>query len=94
MVRAQRKAKLIGLGLDNDDGEIRITKGENFHLMGGSEETHQCMQEKCVKFNEKLTAKGKQLGELEQKELLDLASECKMNVLPLDRRPEQKRTGG
>jgi hypothetical protein len=36
---------LIGLGLDNQDGHKRITQGEEFLLVGGSEETHERMQD-------------------------------------------------
>ena len=81
MVRCRRKAKLLGLGLDGKDQEVRITRGENFCLFGGSEDTHRSMQEKCIKFTEKLQASGKQLEDLEHKEFLDLAEQCRMNVL-------------
>ena len=81
MVCPRKKAKLLGLGLDGDDGHVRVTHGHNFHLVGGSHETHQNMQEKCIKFNEKLDHKGKQLEHLEEGEFLDLAAECEMNVL-------------
>ena len=36
---------MLGVGLDNQDGQKRITKGENFVLVGGSEETHERMTE-------------------------------------------------
>ncbi len=81
MVQEREESKLLGLGLDNDDGQIRVTRVENFHLLGGSHDTHQSMQEKCIKFNEKLDARGKRLDDLEHKELMDLAAECKMNVV-------------
>ena len=89
MVSRRTKAMLLGLGMDNEDGEVRLTRGENFHLVGGSADTHGAMQEKCVKFNEKLEAKGKQLGDLERKEFLDLADECKMNVPRDQNHPDQ-----
>jgi len=76
----RRKAILIGLGLDNKDGEVRITRGDNFHLLGGSEETHEAMQDKCIRFNEKLRACGKRMGELAHHEFLEIAAECEMNV--------------
>lgn len=82
MVEERKKASLLGLGLDGKDGQIRITRGKNFHLLGGSHETHQVMQEKCIKFNEKLDSRGKELEHLEQKEFLDIAAECEMNVVP------------
>ena len=81
MVQERRRAGLLGVGFDHTDNEVRVTRGKNFRLMGGSHDTHQSMQEKCIKFNEKLDARGKDLGDLERNEFLDLASECKMNVL-------------
>ena len=87
MVREQREPKLLGFGLDKDDGPTRVTHGKNFKLFGGSKETHESMQEKCIKLNEKLDARGKQLGDVGRQELLDLAAECRMNVVlePEDR---------
>ena len=76
-----KKTKILGLGLDNEDGHVRVTRTENFHLMGGSEDTHGDMQEKSIKFNEKLRDRGKQLEGLEQREFLDMAAECEMNII-------------
>ena len=88
MVRRDVKTLLLGLGLDNEDGHVRITRGKNFRLLGGSAETHELMQEKCIKLNEKLDARGKSLEELGKKEFIELATECEMNV-PEARRPKQ-----
>ena len=63
---------LLGVGLDNQDGHKRITKGDNFCLVGGSEETHESMTETAVKFNEKLSRKGKTLDDLSREEFLDM----------------------
>ena len=76
----RKKALLLGIGLDNDDGHIRATRGDIFRIFGGSHETHQLMQEKCVKFGEKLKDRGKRLEQLEKGEFLDIASECEMNI--------------
>ena len=81
MVADGRKAQILGVGLDNSDGKFRITRAENFHLVGGSRETHEVMQEKCVKFNEKLDTRSKQLEQLERQEFLDIAAECDMNII-------------
>ena len=80
VVREHREAKLLGVGLDGEDEAVRVTRGKNFHLVGGSADTHEQMQEKCIKFNEKLDGRNKQLGELEAGELIELAAECEMNV--------------
>ncbi len=68
------KALLLGLGLDNKDGHLRITRGPNFQLMGGSCETHEVMQETAVKVNEELARRGKRRedeGPNEVKDILD-----------------------
>jgi hypothetical protein len=88
-LNSKKNRSLLGLGLDNDDGHVRVTRGRNFHLVGGSEETHESMQEKCIKFNEKLSQRGKELEDLESKEFHDLADECRMNVVP--QRPDDKK---
>ncbi|MCP4179378.1 MAG: hypothetical protein GY756_16590 [bacterium] len=69
------KAGLLGIGFDNKDGHKRITKGENFYLCGGSEETHDKMVETSIKFNEKLESKGKRLEDLSKNEFTDILSE-------------------
>jgi hypothetical protein len=66
------RAILVGVGLDSD-GHKRITTGPNFALIGGSQETHEEMTEKVIKINEKLTARGKQLGEVSGEEFADIA---------------------
>ena len=69
-------AMLLGLGLDNQDGHQRITRGDNFCLVGGSEETHDRMTETAGKFNEKLSKRGKSLQELSKDEFVDLIHEA------------------
>ena len=66
---------LLGMGLDNSDGHKRVTEGENFCLVGGSEETHERMTETAIKFNEKLARKGKRLSDLSPEEFRDLMQE-------------------
>lgn len=92
MAKDSRDGKMLGIGLDGHDGHLRLTRGGNFHLVGGSEQTHKEMQESCVKFNEKLDALGKRLVDLERTELRDLAAECDMNLLnaPPDRKSDKE----
>lgn len=63
---------IVGLGLDGADGETRVTRNENFLLVGGSQETHERMQDASIRFNEALEARGKRLEETEPEEALDL----------------------
>ncbi|MFH1858332.1 MAG: hypothetical protein ABH845_05475 [Candidatus Omnitrophota bacterium] len=64
---------LFGLGFDCKDGHLRITRGKNFRLFGGSETTHKIMQEKAIKFNEQLKKKSKTLNEINVQEFRDIA---------------------
>ncbi|MBI5381502.1 MAG: hypothetical protein HZA31_06340 [Opitutae bacterium] len=74
MTKKKRKprAGLLGVGLDNEDGHKRITTGEKFLLVGGSEETHTRMTETVVKTFEELKRRDKQLESVEPKELAEI----------------------
>ena len=62
----------FGVGLDGKDGHARITRSEHFFLVGGSEETHERMQDTVIKFDEALRRKGKRLPETTPEEAIDL----------------------
>ena len=70
-----RQRMLLGLGFDNKDGHKRYTKGEDFVLMGGSEETHEKMTETAIKVNEKLSRKGRSIRTASDEELRDVFGE-------------------
>jgi len=74
-----RKAKkkpgvvgLLGVGLDNKDGEHRITRSEEMLLVGGSQETHEKMQDVAIHFSESLKDRGKRLQDTSVDEVIDL----------------------
>ena len=79
MNRAYKKI-LLGMGLDCKDGHVRVTKGRNFTLLGGSEETHEMMQEKAVKFNEQLDKRRKSLDNLNEQEFCDIAKNIGLKI--------------
>ena len=62
----------VGVGLDNQDEHQRITRSEHFFLVGGSEETHEKMQDTAIRFSENLKRKGKKLQETCPEEAIDL----------------------
>ena len=67
-----KQSALIGLGLDNEDGHKRITHGEKFAILGGSEETHEKMTESVLKTFEDLKRRGKLLEHASSQEVADL----------------------
>lgn len=74
----QVRAAILGIGFDGTDGHKRLTRAENFTLVGGSQETHAEMQEKAIKFNEKLDKRGKRLEDCSINEIRDIAHDVGM----------------
>lgn len=66
------RATLLGLAFDAEDGHARLTRGDNFMLCGGSEETHAVMQETATKINEHLDRRGQRLEEVSIGQLRDI----------------------
>jgi hypothetical protein len=71
---------LLGVGLDGEPDEKRITRGKNFFLLGGSRETHQRMTETALKFNEKVEERGKPLDEVNARELREITHELRQEL--------------
>lgn len=70
--RQPRIGGLLGVGLDNEDGHKRITTGEKFVLVGGSQETHEKMTETVVKTFEELKRRDKHLENVDPRELAEI----------------------
>ncbi len=66
------KAGLLGVGLDNEDGHKRITRGEQFVLVGGSDETHGRMTETVIKTFEELKRRDRRLETVDPRELAEI----------------------
>jgi len=79
--KPKKKAAMLGLGFDADDGQTRITKGDNFLLYGGSQDTHAVMQETAVKINERLDQRGMKLENAPRKALREITAEVIQQVL-------------
>lgn len=70
--QSRRQAHLLGLGLDNKDGHKRLTRADDFSVVGGSAETHEKMTETLIRTCEDLKKKGRTLHEAEPTEVRDL----------------------
>jgi hypothetical protein len=75
--RTKKDAAILGVGLDNDDGHKRITSGEQFLLVGGSQETHERMTETIVKTFEELKRRDKRLENVDPRELGEIIDKAK-----------------
>ena len=70
-----RVAGFLGVGLDAEDEHQRVTRSDNFLLVGGSVETHERMQDAAIHFDESLRRRGKTLHETSAEEAIDLLRE-------------------
>jgi hypothetical protein len=70
-----KSASLLGIAFDADDGQTRLTRGKNFALVGGSEQTHAVMRETAEKINEHVDRSGKRLEDVSIGELRDICQE-------------------
>lgn len=68
----RRVVGLLGLAFDATDGHKRLTRGKNFLLAGGSDETHSQMRETIIKVTERLDNSGRTLTDVTGEELRDL----------------------
>ncbi len=63
------RGHLFGLGLDNEDGHMRITQAEQFSILGGSKETHERLTMTFIKTFKSLEQNGKRLEQMKPHEL-------------------------
>jgi len=76
----KKSAAMLGVGFDCKDGQTRLTRGKNFVLCGGSQQTHEKMQETAVKINEHLDRRGKRLEDVSSGELRDIVRDVADSV--------------
>jgi len=68
--RTQKKIiRLLGVGFDTDDDHIRITAGENFDVLMGSDESHEYITQLIVKIEQELKKRHLNLDDLDPEEL-------------------------
>ena len=69
--------RLLGVGFDNEDGHVRITKGEKYDVLMGSDESHEYIQQLIEKIECELKARHLGLDDLTPDELSELVSSLK-----------------
>ena len=61
--------RLLGVGFDADDGHVRITTGDKFDVIMGSDESHEYITKLITKIEKELDAQGLNLDELSPEKL-------------------------
>lgn len=75
-----KSAALLGMAFDSDDGHTRLTRGKNFLLVGGCQETHAVMQETAVKINEQLDKRSVRLEDVPVGELRNICRDVAESI--------------
>jgi len=63
--------RLLGVGFDAEDGHIRITKGDNYDVFMGSDESHEYLQQLIEKIEDELKARDMKLDDLTAEEFAE-----------------------
>ena len=63
--------RLLGVGFDSDDGHVRITNGENYDVLMGSDESHEYIQQLIQKIEDALKARNISLDDLTPEEFAE-----------------------
>ena len=77
-----KSSALLGVAFDNADGHTRLTRGKNFVLVGGCQETHAVMQEAAVKINEQLDKRSMRLEDVPVGELRNICRDVVQSIRP------------
>lgn len=75
----RRVVGFLGVGLDNKDGHRRVTRSEHFFLIGGSEETHERMQDTAIRFSESLRQTGQRLEDAPLEQVIEWLYEAQQD---------------
>ena len=73
---------LLGLGFDGTDGHVRITRGKEFYLAGGSKGTHLEMRGGVLRFMGELERRKRSLQHISREEFLEIAEEIDLPGRP------------
>jgi len=63
--------RLLGVGFDAEDDHVRITKGETYDVLMGSEESHEYIQQLIQKIEDALAAQHLSLDDLTPEEFAE-----------------------
>ena len=68
-VNQKKIVRLLGVGFDAEDGHVRITKGENYDILMGSDESHEYIRKLICKIEDELRFRDMKLDDLTPEEL-------------------------
>lgn len=73
--KVEKVQSILGFGLDDGEGHVRMTEGDAFSLLMGSEKTHQEMLSVIQELERRAAERGKSLSDLTRSDILEIAKE-------------------
>jgi len=70
-----RVVGLLGVGLDHNDKQIRITRSQNYQIFMGSNPSHQALQKICSKIDKTIQSSNRVLSDYTPEEFIELMQE-------------------
>ncbi len=71
--------RLLGVGFDAEDGHVRITTGDKFDVIMGSDESHDYIANLIRRIEDELDAQGLNLDELSPEKFSDIVKSVQYN---------------
>jgi hypothetical protein len=69
--------RLLAVGFDTDDGHVRITTGDKFDVLMGSDESHEYMLQLISKIEEEISRRGLDLDGLSPETLGEIVRDLR-----------------
>jgi hypothetical protein len=71
--KSQKKiVRLLGVGFDGDDGHVRITTGDTYDVLMGSDESHDYISSLIARIENELKTRGLDLDTMTPAELSEI----------------------
>ena len=70
-----RVVGLLGVGFDQNDGQIRITQSDSYEVMMGSNESHVALQTICQTIENHIKSSGHTMSDYSPEEFMELVKE-------------------
>lgn len=68
----RRRGFLVGVRVDGEEGQSRVSKGEDFLALGGTKEGHEHLRETVAEISDEVKRRGRSLAEVRREEFREI----------------------
>jgi hypothetical protein len=81
----RKEGLLVGVRVDEGDGQTRVSRGDDFVAVGGTKEAHEHLREAVAEISDEVKRRGRALAEVRREELREIVSVVLEKVGPAPR---------